>query len=544
MTAPGRPGLLASLRLNFLAKALQHQAWAITDEGLASIEATLQHGLNAEEAAPLDVAETRPQMQPTTSGRQVAIVTLHGVIVDRAPSWAASWGYINPRDFANTIRQLADNPQIASICIWADSPGGTVSGTVEAGEAVAYARSKKPIVLVASDMACSGAYWLASQCSQVVVSPTALVGSIGVITSHTDFSGYYQQLGVVVTFIRSATKKALGQATEPLTEEARAERQGMVDKIHAQFVQAVAKGRRTARDKVASNWATGQLWVGQEAVTAGVADRVASLGTILNELTGNATAPTPPDPPLDDDDTDAQAAAADPVTLRPAAEDPAPAVQDGPPADHNEQPPEGGAHVQEDTPMNIAAITAKLKKGESLTAEESAFLTDHLDKNSAAAAPAGASAAAASQVDLSVLNPEVRQLIENAEKKATDAQATADTERNARLTREFGDRAVALGHPRAFGVTLRAAAEALGDSDAGKAQFKALEDSLRATNAQHALLTERGNGQESRASGNVFTELSDRTVAVLKDHPGLTKAEAHKKIFAEDPEFARRYAGR
>jgi len=40
----------------------------------------------------------------------------------------------------------------------------------------------------------------------------------------------------------------------------------MVDSIHAQFVAAVAAGRKKPVETVTSKWATGQVWVGQEAV--------------------------------------------------------------------------------------------------------------------------------------------------------------------------------------------------------------------------------------------------------------------------------------
>jgi len=357
--------------LSFLARALTHEAWGITPDALDNLRHTLEAGQgpapDASKPGELSAATTfLPRIDAL--GQRVAVITLQGSIISRAPEWAESWGYVSPQAFARNVIAAADDASITTIVIACDSPGGTVSGTAEAAEAVAYARKRKQVVAVASDMMCSAALWICVQASQIVVTPTALVGSIGVITSHTDISGYYKSIGVVVTYIRSAVRKALGQPNEPLTETALAERQAMVDSIHAQFVAAVAAGRKKPVETVTSKWATGQVWVGQEAVAAGLVDRVASLSTVLAELTGNAapppdtTGPDPDDDPEDDEEED--------TTARARTSSAGGSV---PPAD----PPPHSA--QEAPRMNIKAITVKLQQGEPLTAEESTFLATITD---------------------------------------------------------------------------------------------------------------------------------------------------------------------
>ncbi|MFD2609551.1 S49 family peptidase [Deinococcus taklimakanensis] len=530
--------------MQFLTRALSGEAWSITPQALEHLQNQITSGQALKVDGELPQPEAAVQRLPLVrgNGKTVAVVQLHGVVVSRAPLWAESWGYLNPQHFAAQIRQLADDPTVASICLSIDSPGGTVAGTIEAADAVAYARSKKRVTAVVNDMACSAAFWIASQASEITVTPTAMTGSIGVIITHADYSGMLGTVGIVVNYIRSAAKKALGQPYEPLSEVARAEFQATVDSIHAQFVQAVAKGRRKAKAAVADTWATGEVWIGADAVTLGLADRVASLSTVIGEQTGAILPPEPATPPPADDEEDPEARAS-----------PHPTATGGPPAAQNPSPtedppasPEAGSSIalspaqpaQEAQTMNIAAISAKLAAGETLTAEERRFLDTHLDTQGSAAAPTA-------NVDLSQLSPEARAVVEKAQADAAAAradaeraQATANAERDARLNREFSEKALALGQPAAFGATLRAASEKLSAEE-----YSALEQSLNATKAQDALLAESGSSKDNRDTGNVQADYRARVDAHMKANPGVNRAEAGRAVLAADPAFAQRYRG-
>ena len=544
--------------LEFLSRALTDQLWSVTPEVLKNQEALARADVLPARAdaaagpeaqvAPMALTQLVPLVRG--NGKQVGIVTFHGVVISRCPDWATYYGYVSPQLFAAEIRRLADNPTVSSIVISVDSPGGTVAGTVEAAEAVVYARSRKKVTACVNDMACSAAYWVASQASEIVITPTAMTGSIGVIVTHVDYSKAMVDWGVVVTYIRSAVKKAMGQPYEPLTADARAEMQKTVDSIYEQFIAAVAKGRRKSRAVVAEQWASGEVWTGPSAVTAGLADRVASLSLVVQELTGAVAAPTPtpapePEPPLDDsedDDPDARAGApaagGDPPEAADPPADPPPTPEAG-----SSLPPTPAPSAQEESPMKIEAILAKVQKGEKLTAEERAALDAHLDGNTPAA---GTQPTPATALDLSQLSPEARAAVEKAQADATAANAraeraeqTANTERDTRLNREFRERALALGQPAAFGATLRAAHEKMSEDE-----YKALEQSLNATGAQLALIGETGSSQDQRQGGNVQAEYETRVQAAMKADPTLSRSKAGQQVMRADPGFAARYKNR
>lgn len=548
--------------LHFLAHALQAgQLWAtgqpILDELHARVMNPQGHGPGAEDLAEQPVALTQRVPLVRGNGKSVALVTFHGVVISRVPAWAEGYGYINPQRFAAEIRKLADDQTVSTIVLSMDSPGGTVAGTVEAGDAVAYARSKKRVVAVTNDMAASAAYWVASQASEIVVTPTAITGSIGVISTHADYTKMMDTWGIVVTYIRSAAKKALGQPYEPFNAEAQAEWQKTVDAMYAQFIQAVARGRRKARAVVAEQWGSGEVWTGQAAVTAGLADRVGSLTAVLGELTGATPAPAPEPPPPDTDEDQAEDALDAQTTPSPTANgdpDIPDAEQTTSPTDDPPATPEAGPSITpqpapnaQEASMNIATISAKLAAGETLSAEERKFLDDHLAAQSAAAAGAGQpTPQGAAKIDLSALTPEAREAVEKAQADAAAANAraeraenTANAERDQRLDREFRERALQLGQPAAFGATLRAASEKM-----TKEEYASLEQSLNATGAQLELTGERGSTQDRRASGNVQADYKARVDAAMKEDLSLTRAQAGQKVMRDDPAFAARYRGR
>lgn len=84
-----------------------------------------------------------------------------------------------------------------------DSPGGGVGGVPEAFAALAAVRGRKPTVALSNPLMASAAYWLASAADQIVASPSALTGSVGVYHLHEDYSRAADAVGVTVSYIHA-----------------------------------------------------------------------------------------------------------------------------------------------------------------------------------------------------------------------------------------------------------------------------------------------------------------------------------------------------
>jgi signal peptide peptidase SppA len=219
-----------------------------------------------------------------------AVLPIHGTITPR-PSAFDDWsGGTSAERIGRAVDAAAADPKVEHIVLDIDSPGGSVFGIPEAAGKILAARKAKPVTAVANHMAASAAYWFATQANTVAVTPAGWVGSVGVIWSHTDMSKLNEQLGVSTTYITAGKFKAEGMPEFPLSEEGREFMQQMVDTYYAQFVGAVAKGRGLSAGKVEKDFGQGRVVMPADAVEARMADRIATLETVVNEVNGARTA--------------------------------------------------------------------------------------------------------------------------------------------------------------------------------------------------------------------------------------------------------------
>lgn len=184
------------------------------------------------------------------------------------------------------VDAAAADPEVKAILLHVDSPGGSVSGTPELAAKVRAAREVKPVIAQVNAFAASGAYWIASQATEVVVTPSGDVGSIGVYILHEDISQALEDVGFKETFIFAGKYKVEGNPFEPLGDEAREHLQDRVNEAYSMFVRDVAAGRGVSVDAVRKDFGQGRLVSAQAAVAAGMADRVATLDETIARYAG------------------------------------------------------------------------------------------------------------------------------------------------------------------------------------------------------------------------------------------------------------------
>lgn len=234
------------------------------------------------------IAVSEPHLARTSPSREarggaVSVIPVTGVLMPRGgSSWFGSWQGMDA--LRQRIATAAADPNVASIVLDMDSPGGTVAGTAETAAAVASAAERKPVVAVANTLAASAAFWIASQASEVVLAPNALVGSIGVVAVHQDLSKAFERMGVTTTFIASGARKAEGNPFQPLSDDAKAAMQARVDEAAGAFIDAVAAGRKMSPKAVREKAGDGRVLGTREAVDLGLADRVATLDEVVAGL--------------------------------------------------------------------------------------------------------------------------------------------------------------------------------------------------------------------------------------------------------------------
>lgn len=210
-----------------------------------------------------------------TPGTAVSVISIVGGLSGRS-RWGADMG-----DLRALISDAADDSKIKSIVLDIDSPGGTVAGTPETAQVIRQAATVKPVIASVNGMAASAAYWMASNATSVMVSPSSLVGSIGVFATHTDWSVYDEAMGVKTSLIHAGKYKVEGNPYEPLDKEAAAEIQRGVDEAYEMFVADVAQGRGVSVAKVKADFGQGRMVGAVDAVRNGMADGIAPLEQVI-----------------------------------------------------------------------------------------------------------------------------------------------------------------------------------------------------------------------------------------------------------------------
>jgi signal peptide peptidase SppA len=218
--------------------------------------------------------------------KSVAILPIHGALEARASLMGQLFGMTSTEAVGNTFSRLMADESVSAVVMDIASPGGMVYGVPELAAKIHAARGIKPIIAVANPMAASGGYWIAAAADRVVVSPSADVGSVGVIVSRFENVAQMEREGVKEHVIRSAGSPYKGEfvESEPLTDEGRQHLQLRADQIYDQFAGDLAKFRGVSVQHVRDNFGKGRLVDSKKAIQAGMADRVMTLEETVYKL--------------------------------------------------------------------------------------------------------------------------------------------------------------------------------------------------------------------------------------------------------------------
>ncbi|MDP1526418.1 MAG: S49 family peptidase [Rhodocyclaceae bacterium] len=212
----------------------------------------------------------------------IAVIPIHGSLVKRALGMEAASGLTSYSEIATMLEAAIADPQVAGILLDIDSPGGEASGSFELARRVREVAAVKPVWAVANDAAYSAAYAIAASAQRLFVTETGGVGSIGVIALHVDQSVKDANAGYRFTAITAGAHKNDYSPHEPLSDAARTELQGEVDRLYAIFTEHVAAMRGLDAGAVRATEAG--LYFGSNAVGQGLADGVQTLETTLSEF--------------------------------------------------------------------------------------------------------------------------------------------------------------------------------------------------------------------------------------------------------------------
>ena len=267
----GEPVPLALADLQSLAEDVRVQVGADDDDDDEDLEAA------AEEFLPFQVIDG------------AAVIRIRGTLVmeNGLDPWSGMTGYDGIRfKFA---RAMASD-QVRGVVFDIESPGGEVRDLNELVDAIAAGRGKKPMRAMVHGMAASAAYAIAAAADEITVPTLGDVGSIGVLCLHADFRARLKKLGVKVTLFQTAPRKAEFHPFKALSDEAARKLTTELDVAHAEFRRRVATLRGMSEEAVDAT--EGAVFMGQDAVDAGLADKVMPWPEALAEFIDQINGPS------------------------------------------------------------------------------------------------------------------------------------------------------------------------------------------------------------------------------------------------------------
>ncbi|MFP3015466.1 MAG: S49 family peptidase [Wolbachia sp.] len=206
---------------------------------------------------------------------RTAIIPIHGILTKKPGAFDEMLGMTSYEQIEVQVKQALEDNSIKTILLDIDSPGGEVNGIFDLADFVYQSRVKKRIIAIANDDAYSAAYAIASSAEKIFLTRTSGIGSIGVIASHIDQSGFDEKQGIKYTTVFAGNKKNDLNPHEPMTSESLESLQKEVDRLYEMFLQLIARNRGLSIEKIRSTEAG--LYFGENAVEIGLADGITIL---------------------------------------------------------------------------------------------------------------------------------------------------------------------------------------------------------------------------------------------------------------------------
>ena len=270
---------------------MEERVWA-GSEGSYDAALTAEHARIATQAmSPQEDDEDEDSTRLLSVEDGIATVSIKGPLVNSDSPWLQYFGLTGYPEIRAAMLAAAEDPEVNQILLDIDSGGGAVSGVDDTAKLIRLVNDRvKPVTTYTDGAMCSAAYWLGSAAGEVFASKGAIVGSIGVIATHKEYSEAYKKEGVGVTVVRAGKFKALANSNEKLTEAGKAQLQKIVDASYEIFVDHVAAMRGKSYEYADKTMADGQEFIGQASVDVGLVDAVKTFDALITDLKGDSVA--------------------------------------------------------------------------------------------------------------------------------------------------------------------------------------------------------------------------------------------------------------
>jgi len=215
-----------------------------------------------------------------TGEGHTAVVDVRGIISEATPTNASA--------IIEGLTAAFNDKNTKGIILRMNTPGGSPVQSDYVYHEIRRLKKEKPalpIYAVVSDVCASGGYYIASAADKIFVNPSSLIGSIGVIMNGFGFVTAMEKLGVERRLVIAGKHKALMDPFSAVSSEEKIHVQGLLTRVHEQFINAVREGRGD-RLKNDPDLFSGLIWTGAQSIEMGLADSVGNARSVAKDVIG------------------------------------------------------------------------------------------------------------------------------------------------------------------------------------------------------------------------------------------------------------------
>jgi signal peptide peptidase SppA len=218
-------------------------------------------------------------------GPVVPVVRLSGVI--------ASSGLLGNRGLsiesvAPLLKRAFDTRGAKAVALAINSPGGSPVQSALIGQRIRLLAAEKDVKVIAfvEDVAASGGYWLACAADEIIVDPSSIVGSIGVISAGFGFQDLIARYGVERRVHTSGERKAMLDPFRPEKPDDVERLHHLQAEIHDGFKDWVRERRAGKLSGDEATLFSGEFWTGKRGLELGLVDGMGELRATLQARYG------------------------------------------------------------------------------------------------------------------------------------------------------------------------------------------------------------------------------------------------------------------
>eukprot|EP00742_Colponemidia_sp_Colp-10_P004061 GILJ01004333.1.p1 GENE.GILJ01004333.1~~GILJ01004333.1.p1 ORF type:complete len:628 (-),score=93.75 GILJ01004333.1:111-1793(-) len=211
---------------------------------------------------------TSPEVPTVRRVELVPVVTCHGEITSGK---SLSKRTIGAETLCRILAKLESKPQVETIILRLDTPGGSGIASETIWRQIKELRSKgKKVIVSMGSVTASGGYYIASAANEIVASKTTITGSIGVFAMIPNIDRLLEKYGVSVDAVSRGGNLEKALKVDMMKVRRR------VEIMNQLFQHRVAEGRGLPR-KLVDGLAGGRIWSGDDARALGLVDHLGGL---------------------------------------------------------------------------------------------------------------------------------------------------------------------------------------------------------------------------------------------------------------------------